>query len=107
MSKRSSEVQAQNINNFWKRMDFSTFQKVLRKWCELLEAHNGRDKVIRITGFTCTLISDFPVNSLERGILKSLLILPFLLGCQRHTSVKKDFSCWKTDELLSNTVKAV
>lgn len=71
MSKRSSEVQAQNINNFWKRMDFSTFQKVLRKWCELLEAHNGRDKVIRITGFTCTLISDFPVNSLERGILKS------------------------------------
>lgn len=33
----------------------------LRKWCQLLETYNGRDKVLRISAFICTLLSDFPV----------------------------------------------
>jgi len=32
----------------------------LRKWCQLLETYNGRDKVLRISAFICTLLSDFP-----------------------------------------------
>jgi len=32
----------------------------LRKWCQLLETYNGRDKVLRISAFICTLMSDFP-----------------------------------------------
>ncbi|XP_046453421.1 peroxisomal membrane protein 11C-like [Daphnia pulex] len=41
-------------------MDGLSLQIALRKWCELLDAHAGRDKILRITGFICTLLSDLP-----------------------------------------------
>ena len=34
----------------------------LRKWCELLEVHGGRDKVTRLSGYVCTFVSDLPVS---------------------------------------------
>ncbi|KAK4008189.1 peroxisomal membrane protein 11C [Daphnia magna] len=41
-------------------MDNLSLQIALRKWCELLDIHSGRDKILRITGYICTLISDLP-----------------------------------------------
>jgi len=38
-----------------------TLTIALRKYCELIEKHGGRDKVVRICGYICTLISDLPV----------------------------------------------
>jgi len=32
----------------------------LKQWCELLQKHGGRDKVVRISGYICTVIADFP-----------------------------------------------
>jgi len=34
----------------------------LKQWCELLQKHGGRDKVVRISGYICTVIADFPVT---------------------------------------------
>ena len=36
-------------------------QIALRKWCELLDIHGGRDKIIRVTGYICSVVSDLPV----------------------------------------------
>lgn len=70
-------------------MDGLTLQIALRKWCELLDVHAGRDKILRITGYICTLISDLPVIlHVQHFIFLSKITLasPLVTGDQRHTS---------------------
>ena len=76
-----------------------TLRIALRKWCELLQQHSGRDKVVRVTGYICTLISDFPVICL----LFDFPFTPFnwicVVGSSRWTFGTEVPNHWQAIEL--------
>ena len=82
-------------------MDGLTLQIALRKWCELLDVHAGRDKILRITGYICTLISDLPVILLVYLICFSKITLqfPLVTGDQRHSSGQENSHSRQVREL--------
>jgi peroxin-11C len=69
-------------------MDLSA-QIALRKWCELLEKHGGRDKVIRVTGYICTFISDLPVSNIFQTSSHSIINCNHYLQGMRDTPLSK------------------
>ena len=82
-------------------MDGLTLQIALRKWCELLDVHAGRDKILRITGYICTLISDLPVILLVYLICFSKITLqfPMVTADQRHSSGQENSHSRQVREL--------
>lgn len=69
-------------------------QIALRKWCELLDMHGGRDKIIRVTGYIFAMISDLPVIKCEQfySLFGSHCMNTCLFtGNQKHSSVQEGY----------------
>lgn len=76
------------IINIGAKMEL-TLTIALRKYCELLEKHGGRDKVVRICGYICTLISDLPVISVIFKLFPISVDSFYYKGSKRWTTESK------------------
>ena len=58
----------------------------LRRWCQLLETHSGRDKVIRAAGYVCTILSELPVRFVFGNDIVPIFFQVFLFQAIRSSS---------------------